>query len=447
MSAILPEHFPSFRFDQPKGFARICGTKFWERVAYYGLQSILILYLTEYLLVDKLPEQIWFLGSASRLLDVQGQALASTITGCFLMLVSIIPILGGIITDRYLGQRRAIIIGGSIIAAGHLLMAVEYALLLALLCIVLGVGLFRGAIASQFGMLYDQDSKRVEGFQFYFLAVNIAALLAPLLVGTIGEGIGWHWGFATSGAAMIFAMIVYRAGTFRATPALGSACGPPKSKQTSSQGSVWKGNMLLILGVGLIAIPNFQLLNAYMLWVKRDFELQIIGYQIPVSWLIGLDAALSLSVLAASVPTWHWIEERIGRVTAMTRASIGSLFVTAGILSLVVASAAAGQGKISLFWCVAFQLFNAVGLAQILPAAMARLCRRENSEGSATSISGYYFGLFIAGLISTFLATRFETVDVTFFWLVHLAFAILGVLVFFLARAQPFAARLVLESQ
>lgn len=437
---------PAISFEQPSGFGRIWLTKFWERVAYYGLQAILVLYLTEYLFTTKSTDEIWFVAFISHTFGVTGQALASTITGGFLMLVSIIPILGGFLTDRYLGPTRSIIIGGSIMAVGHCTMAIEAALLPALLCIALGVGLFRGAIASQLGALYDSDSGRVEGFQLYFLAVNLAGLAAPFVIGTIGEKIGWHWGFAAAGAAMMIALAIYSI-TLRTDPqrAAFKAVSPMAPRARANAG--WTKNIALIVGVGLLAIPNFQLFNAYMIWVKRDFALQVWEQTVPVSWLIGLDAALSLSVLIASVPAWRWIEARTGPVSAISRASLGALFVCAAMLCLVAVAITNGDGKISLLWCVLFQLLNAVGLAQILPAAMAKLGSRENAGGSATSISGYFFGLFIAGFVSTLLAARFETMDVAIFWLLHLACAGAGAAVFFASRTTRLPVQSIREAQ
>lgn len=433
MFAVPADKFFTFWFSQPKGFGRICLTKFWERLAYYGLQAILVLYLTEYLFAVRAPNDIWLLSPLSQLLNVKGQALASTVTGGFLMLIAIIPVFGGIITDKFLGKSRAIMLGGSVMACGHLLMAIEQALILALLCIALGVGLFRGAIASELGSLYENDSQRVEGFQLYFLAVNFAGLAAPFVIGTIGEEIGWHWGFAAAGIAMLIALLIYRSGLIHGGRASNADEMAPQTVIAVPTKTAWRLNILLVAAVGLLAIPNFQLFNAYMIWVKRDFALQIFERRMPVSWLIGLDAALSISVLVASVPVWRWVERRIGPVPSLSRASLGALFVCAGAAVLVFAALMPGDGKLPLLWCVLFQLLNAIGLAQILPAAVAKLGSRENSKGSATSISGYFFGLFLAGLASTILAARFETMSILTFWTLHLACALAGAAILYFA--------------
>lgn len=173
------------------------------------MQSILVLYLSTYLFQAKTPEEIWLLATVAQLFEIKGQALASAVTGGYLMAVSITPLIGGWLTDYKLGPHRAVIVGGTAMAVGHLILAYEPALLPALLCVAIGSGLFRGAIAIQFDALYPDDSKRAEAFQLFFIAVNIAGLTAPLLIGTVGEKAGWHWGFGIAALAMTAAMAVY----------------------------------------------------------------------------------------------------------------------------------------------------------------------------------------------------------------------------------------------
>ena len=264
--------------------------------------------------------------------------------------------------------------------------------------------------------------------------MNLAGLAGPFVVGTIGEEAGWHWGFATSAFAMLVALSIYAFGHFDQMKVRNIEVPAYAPSATLLPARKWPSNILLIAGVGLLAIPNFQLFNAYLLWVKKDFALLLFGQPIPVSWLVGMDAALSLCVLVASVPAWRALERHLGPVPSLTRASLGALFVCAGTFMLLGAALTSGEGKLSLAWCVAFQFLNAAGLAQILPAALAELGSTENAKGSATSISGYFLGLFFAGLISTVLAARFETVPITTFWSLHLACAIGGAAMLMLAK-------------
>src|SRR5204862_2512495 len=113
------------------------------------------------------------------------------------------PILGGVIADRLAGRTRTITAGALLMATGHFLMAFEVSFLAALLCLLLGVGCFKGNIATQVGELYGPDDlRRADAFQIFLLAVNIAVIVAPLVCGTLGEKVGWHYGFGAAGVIM-----------------------------------------------------------------------------------------------------------------------------------------------------------------------------------------------------------------------------------------------------
>ena len=431
----------SSRNAHPAGFWPICLTEFWERLAFYGLQSILVLYLTKYLFDQRTPGEIWFVAPLGRVLDVSGQAMASTITGGYMMLVAIAPLVGGIMTDRYLGAQRAILLGGAIMAVGHALMAYEPALLLALLAIGIGSGLFRGAIAGQLGTLYDNESRRVEAYQLFFLAINFAGVAGPLLIGSLAEGIGWHCGFAAAAFSMSAAMLIYLSYLNRMRTQL-PAPDSHLSAHTDGEARPWRFILPLIAGMGLLAVPNMQLFNAYLIWAERDFALAIFGFQVPASWLIGLDAALGIVILSGSVLAWRAIEQRFGIVPSLSRMAFGSLIVCCGVCVLIGAAAFDPSDKIPLVWPIAFQLLNGIGLAQILPSAMAIIGGKPGGKASSTALGAYFVTLFLASLVSTYLATRFGDMPVATFWMIHLGCTIVGAAILIVlksaqARAAP----------
>ena len=178
------------------------------------MQTLLVLYMVKYLL---LPAHIggvigleWL--QANYYGGLQGQPLASKIFGDYTALVYLTPIAGGFIADRWLGRRATLILGGLVMALGHFLMAFEGAFLFALLSLVVGVGLFKGNIASQVGELYaDNDVRRAMAFQIFYIAINVSVIAAPLVSGSLGEKVGWHWGFGTAGVVMVAGLLLYLA--------------------------------------------------------------------------------------------------------------------------------------------------------------------------------------------------------------------------------------------
>jgi proton-dependent oligopeptide transporter, POT family len=196
-------HKPDF-LGHPRGLWYLAFTEAWERFSYYGMQSLLVLYMVKYLLAPGRIEHVAAFAAFRKLYGgLDGQALASAIFGTYAAAVYLTPILGGLLADRLLGRRRTVLLGALTMAAGHFLMAFEPAFLFALLCLVVGVGMFKGNIASQVGSLYGpEDLRRADAFQIFYLGINAGVIISPLIVGTLGEKVGWHYGFAAAGFGM-----------------------------------------------------------------------------------------------------------------------------------------------------------------------------------------------------------------------------------------------------
>ena len=171
-------------FGQPRGLTVLFLTNMWEQFSYFGMRALLVYYMTKQLLI--------------------GQAQSSFIYGTYTALAYFTPIVGGVIADRYLGKRKAVIIGASIMALGHFMMASEALFYAALAAIALGNGLFLPSLPSQVGDLYKRDDpRRGWAFNIYYVGINIGGFLAPLICGTLGELYGWHYGFGAAGIGMV----------------------------------------------------------------------------------------------------------------------------------------------------------------------------------------------------------------------------------------------------
>src|ERR1700730_1825398 len=199
----------------PRGLAYIAFAEAWERFSYYGMQALLVLYMVNRLLHPGHIEHIAGFGPFRHLIEyfrgsLSIQALASTIFGLYTGLVYLTPIAGGLIADRVLGRTRTITIGALLMSAGHFLMAFDVTFLLALTCLLLGVGCFKGNLASQVGGLYATgDNRRADAFQIYYLFINGGVIISPLIAGTLGEVYGWHWGFGAAGVGMLIGLTIY----------------------------------------------------------------------------------------------------------------------------------------------------------------------------------------------------------------------------------------------
>src|SRR5437764_744062 len=197
----------------PRGLGYLAFTEAWERFSYYGMQSLLVLYMVNRLLHPGHIERIAGFGPFRHLLasiyrgPLSVQALASAIFGLYTGLVYLTPIGGGLIADRVLGRTRTITIGALLMAAGHFLMAFDVTFLVALTCLLTGVGCFKGNLASQVGALYATgDNRRADAFQIYYIFINAGVIASPLIAGTLGEVYGWHYGFGAAGIGSIVAV-------------------------------------------------------------------------------------------------------------------------------------------------------------------------------------------------------------------------------------------------
>lgn len=414
------------RASRPKGVGTLCLSVGFERFAYYGLQSILALYLAAKLSDGQDTTDIWLLDGLVRLTGAQGVALASVITGLFVSSAAIAPVIGALMADRLIGQHRAVAAGGLLMAAGHGLLIVDAALLPALGAIALGSGLFKGPVAARLSGLYHaNDSERVEGFRLFYIAINLGGLLAPLVIGTASERIDWHAGFAIACAAMMAGLLVYWsnfAATIATDPRVHQTQDPPASQAGSDISTIG----ILGISIAMICVTNFQISNAYLLWVDTGFVRSLGQWRFPASWMIAADGLISLFALAASSLFWVCHERRHGSVQPAAKAMIGALFAVAGTACLVLAAGVHGRTGVPIIWGLGFQLLNSLGLANILPAAMAMFGQSSPRRFAATAMAGFYISLFAGGLVSTALASQFSTLPIVTFWSVHALCALIG---------------------
>src|SRR3954470_13016257 len=337
----IPE--PQF-FGHPRGLWFLAFTEAWERFSYYGMQSLLVLYMVKYLLLPGRIERVAIFDAFHHLplyRGLDGQPLASAIFGTYTAAVYLTPIFGGFLADRVLGRRRTVLLGAFVMAAGHFLMAFETAFLFALLCLVLGCGMFKGNIASQVGSLYKPDDlRRADAFQIFYLGINAGVILSPLIVGSLGEKVGWHYGFAAAGVGMLLSICIYLWGQkyLRGSdndPRLTAVTSEPRAKLNRRDWTSVIALVLLIPVMAVAIVPNNQIFNAYLVWGDRQFDLVFMGKTLPTTWLVTLDAIVSVSFLAIVAIFYRWYGKHYREPDEITKLIIGSGFSICGALCLV----------------------------------------------------------------------------------------------------------------
>jgi proton-dependent oligopeptide transporter, POT family len=240
-SKVAIQKEPEFA-GHPKGLYMLFFAEMWERFSYYGMRAILIFYLTKH----------WLFADTK----------ANLIYGAYTSLVYITPVLGGYLADRYLGQRKAVLFGGLLLAAGHSLMAVEgtggqsdptiNVFWLALAFIIVGSGFLKANISVMVGQLYNlTDSRRDGAYTIFYMGINLGAAVGTILVGYLGETIGWGYGFGLAGIGMLAGLVVFVLGK----GVLNGAGEAPKPLP--------KGNEMLLYGIGLASVAVIWALIQY----------------------------------------------------------------------------------------------------------------------------------------------------------------------------------------
>jgi POT family proton-dependent oligopeptide transporter len=430
-------------FGHPAGLGWLSFCELWERFSYYGMQALLVLYLTNYLF---LPQNIGHVAGIDGLRGfieaVTGtrspQQLASVVFGLYAGLVYLTPLFGGLVADRLLGRTKTVVIGACLMALGHFLMAFEASFLFALACLLVGVGCFKGNIAAQVGDLYAAgDTRRASAFQIFILAVQIAVILAPIVCGTLGEKVAWHWGFAAAGVGMLIGLVVYLAGR-RWLPAeaelvRGRARGGAPVTAMSRPGMTGAEKARLALLVALIPVltlsivGNQQFTNAYPLWSQKYMDLVLFGWQVPVTWLQAVDAFVSTATMVVSIAFWRWWSARRREPDELTKMALGSLVSACGPGLLVIAAGLieTTHEKVSFVWTLGYTILNDLGFANVLPVGLALYSRAAPKRLEGLLIGTYYLHLFIGNTFVGWLAGFLETMPGREFWGLH-AFLVAG---------------------
>ena len=442
----------------PKGLGYLAFAEGWERFSYYGMLTLLVLYMTDYLLKPGHVENVVGFGPFRAAIEglygpLSPLALASAISGLYAGLVYLTPLLGGVVADRLAGRTRTITAGALLMATGHFLMAFEFSFLIALLCLLLGVGCFKGNIATQVGELYGPDDlRRADAFQIFLLSVNIAVIVSPLVCGRLGLQVAWHWGFGAAGIGMLIGLVVYLSGHRwlpaeggrRARAAAEAPAHPPLVKGDGARVAVL---ILLLPLLMLSALGNQQIFNAYLLWGQANFDLSLFGMHVEVTDLVSVDAIISTAMIFLSLLFWRWWATRWTEPNEITKLTIGVLISALAPFALALAAwqqAATGH-KASLLWGVAFHVINDIGFANVFPIGLALYSRASPRALGGLMIGAYYVHLFAANMLDGRLGGFLEQMDGGSFWLMHAGLVAAGGIGLLIVRS--FAGRILAPSE
>jgi proton-dependent oligopeptide transporter, POT family len=377
-------------FGQPRGLTILFLTEMWEIFSYYGMRALLVYYMTKQLLI--------------------GQGKASLIYGAYTGIAYFTPIFGGLIADRWLGKRRAVIIGGSIMAAGHFMMTFEPLFYLALATIALGNGLFLPSLPSQIDGLYrPDDPRRAWAYNVYYVGINVGGFLAPLVCGALGEFYGWHWGFGAAGVGMLLGLIIYILGGKylpEQVRAVKQTLAPTAPKAPARR---YRSTFILLFAVGF-AVTVFrgayeQFGNTLPLWIDIGVDRTFGRWTIPMTWFLSLDPLLVIMMTPALLAHWRRRAQAGSPGSAMRKMALGALILAVAYLLLATVAFAAGTGRASWLWLAVFFVVFTFGELYILPTGLGLFARLAPIGYGATTVAAWFLvvcsGSLSAGIVGT----------------------------------------------
>jgi POT family proton-dependent oligopeptide transporter len=305
-------------FSHPKGLAYLAFTEAWERFSYYGMISLLVLYMVNQLLLPGHVEHVAGFARFRAMIEhlfgpLTTQQLASQIFGLYAGFVYFTPVLGGWVADRWIGQRNAVVLGALSMAGGHVAMAFDSSFLLALLLLVLGSGLLKGNISAQVGGLYpvEEEARRARGFVIFSTAINFGAVTGPLVCGFLGMRYGWHLGFGLAAIFMLAGLATYLSG-YRYLPAkVARAVLAPAAMSRSDWAVVAALGAVMLIAV-FQSIAYYQLANVLPVWLQQHADLDAGGFAIPIPWFSSIDPLASMVSVPFLFRLWRGQAHRSG---------------------------------------------------------------------------------------------------------------------------------------
>ena len=391
----------------PKGLFVLFFTEMWERFSYYGMRAILVLYM-----VAQAKD-----GPDGGLGWTDGDALA--LYGWYTMLVYVASIPGGWLADRVFGQKKAVMYGGLLLVAGHTIMAVPglVSFYTALGLIIGGVGLLKPNISTMVGGLYATgDDRRDKGFTIFYIGINLGAFLASLIVGYVGEKIGWHYGFGLAGIGMAAGQLQYVLGWKHLKGIGENIVGAQATDPTHNRPltDIERDRIKVLLLSFLIVIVfwgAFEQAGGLMnIYTKTKVDRLLFGFEMPASWLQSLNPLFIMLFGTAVAGYWYKRNHKGKEASSLFKMAIGTIIMGAGFLWMVgaaeqyeAATADGGDGKAAMYWLVAAYLFHTIGELCASPVALSFITKLAPVK-YASLMMGVYFavsglGNKVAGLI------------------------------------------------
>ncbi len=464
-NAEAPVEEPTKVEGHPRGLWVLFITEMWERFSYYGMRALLVLYLVTETTGDN-PGLGWTEEEAGKLYGVYTASVYLT------------PVVGGWLADKLLGTHRSMVIGGWIIAAGHFTLAFTEVFgkgdsatgifVLGLLLIILGTGFFKPCVSVMVGQLYSEaDPRRDSGFTIFYMGINVGAFLSGVIAGTLGEKVGWHWGFGSAGVGMVLGLFVYQVLRPRYLQGIGLspkeaaeyhkdnepqelACancklvlgelpeGVPCPDCGSNERAMFEARelidrplsrvnwhrigVILILAVFVIFFwAAFEQAGSSMnVFAMENTDRHLFGMEFPATWYQSVNPAVIVIFAPIFAWLWTWLDKRHLQPRTPTKFGLGLILLGLGFGFMVIAGLEVADGSLAgPYWLLLAYTFHTWGELCLSPVGLSMVTKLAPVKVRA-AMMGLWFGSnaisnLVAGLLFAYSA-RIEAGEV-FSWL------------------------------
>jgi proton-dependent oligopeptide transporter, POT family len=454
-------------FGHPRGLITLFFTEMWERLSYYGMRALLVLFMTDQIM-----------NKGMGLTD----KTATAIYGIYTAAVYLVALPGGWIADRLMGAQRAVFVGGIIIMSGHFVLAIPsvYAFFLGLLLVVLGTGLLKPNVSAIVGELYQPgDARRDGGFTIFYMGINVGAFLGPLVCGSLGQSpqFGWHYGFAAAGVGMLFGVVQFwltrgYLGESGLRPATTGDAGLDAQKRRKGWMAVAVAMLAVVLVVALgfagaltfdpvriaqqtttlivvMALAYFAYVLLFgglntvekkrvvviitlffgtaMFWsgfeqagsslnffADRYTILDVGTFHIPSTWFQSVNAAFI--VIFAPVYAWMWVALAKRNLNPSTplKFGIGLIILALGFLVMVAASEIVAAGnQVFPTWLILTYLLHTLGELALSPVGLSATTKLAPKRFVGQMMGIWFLGTALGNVVAGLIAGEFDAENVS----------------------------------
>lgn len=438
-------------FGHPRGLFPVSVTEMWERMSYYGMRGLLVLFMTAVI--------------AEGGLEI-ATATAVAIYGLYTASVYFMGLPGGWIADRLIGSQKAIWYGGIVIMCGHIVLAIpnEKTFYIGLILVILGTGLLKPNISAVVGQLYrSDDPRRDSGYALYYMFINVGSLIGYTVCGWLYESQGVHWAFGASAVGMALGLTIFY---FTRGDLKGAGAAPMAPMSEKGQKISWTiiGLFLVIVAAvtalmlsgslsfdpivaaKFVAVTFIAVFIAYFSWVyflgglspveKRgmwaflliciastmfwsgfeqagsslnlfgqDFTDRTIGnFEIPTTWLQNVNPFFIITLTPFFAVFWIWLGKRMVTPGYGLKSGVGLIIMGLGFVVMIFAAEAASQGKVAIFWLVLTYFLHTVGELVLSPISLSAVSKlsppRYLGQMMGLFVLTYSMGNIVAGLLA-----------------------------------------------